>query len=359
MASGGVAGSSGSATGGFIFGTGGTGGFIFGTGGVPIQGCAGVSVRAQGLPKDLYVMLDRSTSMGEMMAGDTQSKWDATVAALRAFAASDGAAETRLALQYFGLEDACNPDAYAVPDVALDAIPTVSGAVVTSTEAAGPLTLTPTAPAVQGGLAYVGALAPSADRARALVLLTDGFPIQCGVACSVDTDCASDACVSGVCEPNALAELEALAARYVADAGVFTFVVAIGDGLDNFEVLASEGGTGFARRVETGDLEAQIGAHLEEIADAPAGCTLKIPAVPGEPFDPSYVNLELRDTTDAVPETVPRVLGPTGCQLGEGWYFDSSGDPSRVIMCPTTCERSATLTVEFMLGCATLFAEAR
>ncbi len=123
------AGAAGTDTGGI--GTGGSGGDVGGTGGgITVSGgasgaggsggsggiaeCAGDISKAELLPLDIYVMLDSSSSMLDLAAGDT--KWAAVSRALSAFVTDAGSAGIGVGLQFFPLADPtvpaeCNADA--------------------------------------------------------------------------------------------------------------------------------------------------------------------------------------------------------------------------------------------------------
>jgi len=118
--------------------------------------CARETKRADALPVDMYIMLDKSTSMHELDPTGTKI-WDAVKTALSAFFADPGAAGTGVGLQYFGLGSSpasCDVAQYANPAVPIAALPGVAAAVKSSLDNQFDFTFTPTGAALQGALQY-------------------------------------------------------------------------------------------------------------------------------------------------------------------------------------------------------------
>src|SRR5690606_14739276 len=122
-------------------------------------------------------------------------------------------------------------------------LPAGASELADSLDAETPGSLTPTAPALQGALAYMqGRDSDRPERSRVVVLATDGYPTQCGVRCATDRDCRSGTCLDAVCSPLSLDEIAALAARYASgDPPVFTAVLGIAGGLSIFQRVADAG----------------------------------------------------------------------------------------------------------------------
>jgi hypothetical protein len=83
-------------------------------------------------------------------------------------------------------------------------------------------------------------------------------------------------------------------------------------------------------------------------------CEWTLPETPpGEVLDPALVNVSIIDTT-----TIPTLYVPSAgdCALapGPGWYYDDPVAPTKIVVCPVTCDRLSTLpraSVEVLLGC--------
>ncbi len=181
--------------------------------------CAATSSKGQQAPLDIYMMLDQSQSMSEMVAGG-MTKWAAVTAALNSFVMTPQQGVS-VGLQYFGLPpgsstsggsctngamcktsadcgggtcipvanlclcgglgaDSCNGPDYAKPDVEIAPLPGVGSAISTSIGKHMPSTATPTSAALQGATQHASdwAKAHPGDVVIAL-LATDGDPSEC------------------------------------------------------------------------------------------------------------------------------------------------------------------------------------
>lgn len=338
-------GGSGGATGGATGGTGTTG-----TRG-STKNCVGSAAAAEALPVDMYIMLDRSTSMGEPLGGDPSSgsKWEGVVSAIQAFVQAPEAAGIGVGIQYFGLPDVCNPVAYSTPEVPIGRLPGVATDIINSTNAQGPTTLTPTYPALEGALDHMKTWAQShPERQSVVVLATDGFPTQCGK----DED--TPACPN--CSKQ-IADLETLAKQYAdADPPILTFVVGL-DGVENLRTIARAGGSGDAFLIDSGDIQGQFLNAMLSIASTPLSCQFDIPKPPSDAqvIDPNLVQVLYRPAVGDERE-IPKLggLGDCSINMGQGWYYDSPTDPTQILICPGTCKDFSAGSVAFNVGCKPL-----
>lgn len=85
-------------------------------------------------------------------------------------------------------------------------------------------------------------------------------------------------------------------------------------------------------------------------------CAVPIPSPPeGVFFDPTRVNVFVREGDAS--NGVGRVAGPDGCDGARGgWYYDDEGAPTRVVLCPASCERvqpapGVERSVDVQFGC--------
>jgi hypothetical protein len=92
------------------------------------------------------------------------------------------------------------------------------------------------------------------------------------------------------------------------------------------------------------------------IASTPLGCEYDIPPPPMMMMiDPNKVNV-IYTSNNMNPQTIPNVPDAASCANG-GWYYDNPANPTKVILCPTTC---ATVSgdplakIEVAFGCDTL-----
>jgi hypothetical protein len=93
------------------------------------------------------------------------------------------------------------------------------------------------------------------------------------------------------------------------------------------------------------------------VQDLGLPCTYDIPDPPnGQTLDPTRVNF-IYTPTSGQPITIPNVGDISGCNGGDGWYYDDPINPTQIIVCPNTCttlEGDATGQVSVEIGCATV-----
>lgn len=94
------------------------------------------------------------------------------------------------------------------------------------------------------------------------------------------------------------------------------------------------------------------------IGGASLACSYVIPDPPeGETFDRDEVNVEFEDS-NGNPLPVGRVDTEADCAgVTHGWYYDNLDDPSRIIVCPQTCDtirdfEAGQVAIKF--GCETI-----
>jgi hypothetical protein len=88
-------------------------------------------------------------------------------------------------------------------------------------------------------------------------------------------------------------------------------------------------------------------------------CTLNIPAPPtGQVLDPTRINVAVARGSSR--SLLGNVRDAAMCSASGGWYYDNNIRPTRVVLCPTSCENaqadlsggSASIQVQF--GCVTI-----
>jgi hypothetical protein len=122
---------------------------------------------------------------------------------------------------------------------------------------------------------------------------------------------------------------------------------------------------------ETGGVRAQIcdGSSAWEpffeavassvVNEARIACDLTIPAAPdGESLDPARVNVSIR--LPGAPRVALAKVAASDCGAEGGWHYDDDEAPTRVTLCPTSCELaqqgagSADGGVDVEFGCETV-----
>lgn len=295
----------------------------------PSSACATSSALGEGSPASLVFMFDRSGSMLDA------NKWVESSSALKSFFTDAASTGLSASLQFFpqGPVDSpeCAANAYQAPAVPMTQLPNaqqfasaINGVKVQSKAP------TPTLPALTGALAYAKSVEASGKNA-AVVLVTDGEPNQCG---------------------STVASVSKVAAA--AAGSVKTYVVGVGDNLKNLNAIAAAGGTGAAILVSTTDpakIASDLKAALGSIAAQAMTCDYKIPLPPnGQTIDPQKVNVRQSPKTGA-----GATLSYNAACTGEGWRYDNVASPSRILLCPASCDqamKSPGTKVEVFFGCA-------
>jgi hypothetical protein len=176
---------------------------------------------------DLFVEMDLSGSMATALG--TTTRWGESQAALDAFVQDAGSGGIGVGIGYFPVDslgkacttdlecdptgfgfstclngfctggtDSCAPADYAVPGVAMGALPGNASALVTSINAHQPTNATPQKEALEGAILYAQAWMTAHPGERvSVVLVTDGIPNECGGTTAADTASAAAAGLAG------------------------------------------------------------------------------------------------------------------------------------------------------------------
>jgi len=305
------------------------------------EACNGVSVEAEAVPVDVFVIMDRSQSMGVAVAGSGKTRWQALHDAVQSFTQSPAAADIRAGIGFFSLSGAgddaqdCDADAYAEPRVPIGLISEVGPDLVDAMDEVAPGGLTPTVPALAGAVSYARSWAQdNPGRATMVVLVTDGFPTQCANA------------------PEQISQTAR--AGYESPEHIRTFVIGVGDvakfNLDNY---ARSGGTHKAYLTDAGDVTTTFVDALNNITNRALACEYQLPPPPdGMKLDTTKVQVLYTPSTGSA-EEVPSIssLGACANNPNGGWYYDDLEHPSKITVCPCTCARLQAGRVDVRLGC--------
>jgi hypothetical protein len=301
--------------------------------------CGAVEQTAAQLPVDLFIMLDKSTSMLEP-AGATD-KWTAVTQALRDFVNAMQANGIGVGLGNFPLgfdePQVCNAN-YAMPTVPIAQLPGAANAITTAIAGIVPGGQTPTSAALKGALQYAKTWAAAhPDRQTIVVLATDGDPTQC--------------------EPTATAQIAQFAADALAQAPkVFTFVIGIGD-LGNLNPIAEGGGTKQAFIVDPaqGNVAQEVTRALLRIATSTLGCEFPLPPPKdGGILNPKQVNVDFTPSDGTPKRELVQVANAGECsRVNNGWYYDNPTTPSKIFICENACNSFGAGSLVILLGCQT------
>jgi hypothetical protein len=319
--------------------------------GVPeAPSCAKATYAAALKALDMFILLDQSGSMTE-----NDDRWTPVTKAIKSFVASDKAAGLGVALQYFplGPDDAhkCAPATYATPAVEMNPLPGNAAAMVESIDAhyftkanccdAPEHDGTPTRPALAGVTQYMRSwLQDHADHTGLILLATDGEP-------------------SPVCDGNSIDEVSTV----IADAAkgspaIPVYVIGIGH-TDKLKQLAAAGGTGTSAFIVDGtgvNTESELLDALSQVRGQALPCDFPMPE--GQGIDPLNVNVQHTSTGDMA-ATLVNVVAPDACERAatDAWYYDDRAHPTRIVLCPDTCNRIAADQagkIRIIVGCATI-----
>jgi Mg-chelatase subunit ChlD len=292
--------------------------------------CAAETQKAEPVPLDLYIMLDRSGSM-------QGSKWSSTVTAINAFVNDSQSAGIGVGLDFFPDSPECSVGTYSTPSVPIGILPGNAGNVAGALSSTSPTGGTPTLPAMQGALSYAQTHAiKNPSHVVVIVLATDGQPNNCSSSVSG---------VSNIAQQGANGTPK-----------VLTFVIGVGSALSNLNQIAQAGGTKSAFIVDTtGNVGQQFIDALNAIRGAALACEYLIPTPEAGTVDPLKVNVTF--TPDGgQPETWPKYANQAACPpTGSGWYYDNDTSPTKILLCPGTCSmvKNTKGQVDVLFGCAT------
>lgn len=312
--------------------------------------CSETTEKAERMPLDMHIMLDKSGSMrwtfhnkNDAQGGPTSpnARWGAVVGALKEFINDPSSNGVGVGLQYFPIETggffggtSCEASDYATPEIPIQLLPMHRTQLIASLDANRPNGGTPTRPALQGALEYAKGWADDHPGHTVIVVLaTDGEPEGC----------------SG----NNVANVSALAADYANNHGIKTFVVGIGPEVVNMDTIAAAGGTEKSFPVGGDNAAQQFIEAMNEIRGVALACEYLIPPPKdGEAIDYDKVNLRFT-AGDGTTSDIPYVGDASQCGSG-GWFYDDPSAPKMIHVCPETCstfKADGEGEVNVVLGC--------
>jgi hypothetical protein len=333
-------------------------------------------------PVALFIMQDRSGSMvtGFPPPADPNN-WNNSTAAITAFVNDPRTQGIDIGLGTFpyGPNNTadCNGSDCGTPVVPIAPLPGNARAMIQAMQAqtpSNPIALTPIECGLRGMINQCltfTANSPTGEQCVA-ILVTDGTPTQC----------------SGD---------QALLQQIIADGrskGVLTFALGLpGADLNQLNAFANAGGTGQAIDVSGGsqkfidalnNIRQKVSVTTSHTATStvtstvpfttsqtvsttvttpsvistPLSCQWGIPAAPtGQTFDPAKVNLQLTPA-GGQPTQFGHLESSQDCtRAGGGWYYDDPRQPTKVLVCPQTCDVLKASTggrVDILFGCATI-----
>ena len=314
---------------------------------------------------NLVFIYDKSGSMGDDTKTDAEGyprwqnmdlRWNPAKEAMETFFQNPGAPEIYASIKFFpanGDYDAtCSVSKYQRPDVQLTAL-SKPDALISALERTTPGGGTPTLPALMGAIEYANTLMTENPGSKSIIIMvTDGEPVV------VDSTGAerTDNCPEG--NENTIDSIAAVAqAAYnrPADESIPTYVIGIGEALDNLGAIASAGGTELiliegssGEETKARLLEALQGIQVESI-----DCDMSVPVPEAdETIDFAKVNFSFVHS-DGTVEPLGR---NDACSSAGGWRYDNPTAPTKIMLCESTCtavQNDVKGHLEVELGCDT------
>jgi len=258
--------------------------------------------------------------------------------------------------------DDCREASYAMPAVAIAALPGAKPGIVKVLQAAMPGGLTPTGPALTGAIDQAGQWATAhTDHQVVAVLATDGLP----TLKAQGQYCGAITTTSATADDNAVAAVAATGAASTPK--VSTFVIGVFAPTDVAQgapavlnAIAKAGGSSSAFIVNTmGNVEMQFRDALNAIRATGLSCELAVPMPEaGKTLDFGEVNVAF--DSGKGPVDLENVPGVADCAAHpQAWYYNvdpTQGTPTRIEACPGVCadfEKTDMGSVQIELGCKT------
>ena len=322
----------------------------------PGKACATGTASAKLANVRMLVMFDRSSSMNDEADRMTNaSRWDLASAALTSFFADPAAGGLQVALRFFPHDSpmaGCNDNDCSIAACAAPIVPLATLAaepmdahelaLIAASVASVPPRMgsqgTPISAALGGALSWAAAQRMTAPEENAVVVLvTDGQPNGC------DDD---------------IANIATLASEALAASGVRTYAIGLtGSRESDMDAIAAAGGTTEGIFITDGATAKQdLLNALAAIRGSVLDCDFDMPkASDGKQVDPTKINVNYTPA-GGTRMTLGRVPNAAGCGIIPGWYYDNELNPSRILLCPASCNSASVevdATLEVQIGCVT------
>jgi Mg-chelatase subunit ChlD len=303
----------------------------------PGDTCAADKAEVKPVGLDIALLVDTSYSM------DFDLRWQYVKGALLSFVAQPDQDDLGLSLQFFPLRAQCDIDTYAEPALAMNSVSDARSDIETTVNARRMSGGTPIVQALQGMGEYATDWAKKhTDRKTVVVMATDGVP---DATCSTAT---SD-------PPNDITNA-AKTAKALLDGSpsIPVFVIGVGAELDALGAIAVAGGTDHAVLIKDGEsAQKEFLAALKDIQQKSLTCEYLVPA-DSDGIDFDTVNVEFTQGTNKSDFFYVDTEGRCNLKPEAGWYYDDPDAPTKVVLCPATCERvskAVAARIDIAYGC--------
>ncbi len=311
----------------------------------PDATCAASAIKAEPLPLDMYIILDKSGSMGTdcNVGSNGTSKWCYAINALNKFFTAPSSVGTGVALSFFSGSSCPN---LANAQVAYNTLPNHVTQLNNAMNGASPGGNTPTSAAANGIASYTAAN-EKPGRKMIGVLITDGDPTSCS--------------------PTNVGQINTILANHFGSTNIPTFIIGMtGASFTNLETLANNAGAPSHTQncgggvnpchfynVANGD-PAVFLAVLKAIQQTAIGCQYTIPTTDAGVIDPDKVVVEYTPGSGGPPQPLARVNDASQCTASGGWHYDNNANPKLIVLCPATCSAVTAdqkAGIQIALGC--------
>jgi hypothetical protein len=321
--------------------------------------CAGDTVEASPVPLDIYLMLDRTGSMGQTCnvswPGNptAASKWCYAINAIAGYIQDPGSNGNRMAIRLFATNlnnGQCNGAGFSTPAVGLVDLTAQAQQIITAMNNKTPNGTTPTEGALRGIAAYTASI-QTPGRVTIGILVTDGEPTDCNQSDSA---------------------LATIVANHFANTGIHIFMIGMtGASFNRLETWANYpgaishddtndacgNGNGPCHHYNVGDGDPAVFIWaLQQIQNAVLGCTYNVPAPSdGGVLDPNAVIIEYQPGGQPPGQQLDRVTDASGCANNpNGWYYNDNNNPTTIQLCSGVCatvQADPNAKVNILLGC--------
>ena len=289
--------------------------------GIFANACAATSFVSTGWPLDVYIMLDRSSSMFNAIPGG--HRWNWVRDALAEFLQKPSTAGMRVGLQYFPLENACATFLYANPAVEIGELPKNTSMLIQSLETTEPTGNTPMSEALRGAISHAKNWAlQNPERTVVVLLATDGLPTECNQNVSYLAGTAANG--------------------FDFAPHIKTFVVGVGDNLAPLHAIAAGGGTTKAKLLEGTTVTNELLDAMADIATEAVECRYPVPTS-SKSLGYGMTVVEVKPQ-QGKSQMISKIPDDAGCPVtGGGWYYEyetqNSMKPDFVVLCPESCAK--------------------
>lgn len=308
--------------------------------------CVGTQLESEGLPIDIYFLMDRTDSMTyEISSQDGVRRWEYIQGALEDFLTNPDIGDIRVGMGYFNLDGTrhedvnCDVDNFETPAVPIGEPAEVADDIMAIMDELAPKLMgwTPTAVALEGAINYARSYyRENPDRQTVVAIVTDMYPTMCLVDDVISVQDIADVAAAG----------------YAGDPSIRTFVIGL-EANFNLASVARAGGTGEAFLVDEGDdYTGPFVERLRRLSDQAVACNLEIPPYDSaaEEVDPAQVVVTFEYEGEV--EEIPRVSDASTCETSEhgGWYY-MNDERNTISLCPCTCANIGGGIITVAAGC--------